>query len=295
MKVALIGTAPLSLPRAPFEDQAWTIWACSAGNQGRLPRTDMWFELHGMSEMTSPQMRAMTLPYFAWLRAQTFPVYMQEHNQYLPQALVYPLTKMVERFGRMWFTSSVAYMMALAISRMEGTPAGAVPHEIGIFGVDMAADQEHYTGQRAGCLRFIEFAKAAGIVVTVPEESCLSAPTPLYGYNEASHAGRRLSAMKQETQAKLAEMTQQARKCELEAAYMQGALAQMTYWERTFIDGLDAELDLVRPEERPAVPSIQEARQDFNVSTSGLLIPASAHPVAAGKFNGSGLTEGAAA
>ena len=288
MKIAIVGTAPLSHHHTPVDDPSWTIWACSPGNQGRLKRIDAWFELHGIDEMLSPQMREMTTRYFAWLRAQNFTVYMQEPNDYVPQAAVYPIKLMIEKFGRNWFTSSIAMMQALAIHQMQcsGITQG---HEIGIFGVDMAATSEHYTAQKAASLRFIEIARERGITVTIPNDSCLGRHPPIYGYNEASHAGRRLSAMKQELQAKRAELAQQARMAELQTAHCDGALEQILYWERTWIDGADADLDL---KHKPQVPASMNPRtDDFKASPGGVLMPRQSTPpsdLPAVKLNGAG-------
>lgn len=265
MKIAIVGTAPLSFHQIPFGDPEWTIWACSPGNAyGRLSRVDAWFELHGIQEMMSPQMKAMSSQYFAWLKSQSFPVYMQEHNDYVPQAVVYPLDKMVEKFGRNWFSSSIAYMMALAIH------LGV--KEIGIFGVDMAAPSEHYSSQKAGCLRFIEIAKERGITVTIPIDSCLGRQPPIYGYNEASHMGRRFSAIRQELEAKRNEIAAQIKRLELEHSFMSGALEQVSYTERTWIDGVsDAILD-IKPAP-VAAPTMDKRFDDFAPIASGLIVP----------------------
>ena len=48
LRVALIGTAPSSRLLAPYQDPAWTIWACSPGNMNTIPKADVWFELPGI-------------------------------------------------------------------------------------------------------------------------------------------------------------------------------------------------------------------------------------------------------
>lgn len=264
MKIAIVGTAPLSFHAVPFDDPEWKIWVCSPGNaHGRCKRVDAWFELHAIEEMMSPRMRAMSSGYFGWLRTQAFPVYMQERNEYVPGAIVYPFQLMLDRFGRNWFSSSIAFMMAYAIH------LGA--KEIGIFGVDMAAPSEAYSAQKAGCIRFIEIAKERGITVTIPLDSCLGKQPPIYGYNEASHMGKRFAAMRQELEEKKAAIAQQVEALKLEHAYMSGALEQIGYTERTWIDGADAILDL-DPVALPA-PSVNHRVDDFKKSEGGVYIP----------------------
>lgn len=250
MQIALVGTAPLSRDVCPFNDPAWTIWACSGGNMGNvLPRIDAFFELHALVDMTAPENHGNALPLYAWLRTQSFPVYMQEKNALVPQAIPFPRDAMLKKFGRNWFTSTVAWMFAYALCQIEA--AGHAENEIGLFGVDMASHMEHYTAQRAGCTRFIEIAEERGIKVIVPFESCLASPTPLYGYSEATRFGRRLNATQHQLRSARAEMIGRRDKLNTEIAYFDGALEQIGYMIRTWTDGGDAEVkssDDIKPE-----------------------------------------------
>lgn len=248
-KIAIVGTAPTSKMLAPFADQSWDIWACSAGNVNQLPRINVWFELHAVAQMMSAEDRAMAEPFYAWLRQKqeegAFEVVMLEagsalggkNNTFVPKAIPYPLEQMIAEFGTSnWFTSSVAYMMALAIAR------GAT--EIGLFGVDMAADQEHYEGQRAGCTYWKEVAEKRGIVVHIPMESSLAVATPLYGYWEGTPFGRRINAVQTQVKGTLGGLDQQIRGLEIQRAYFQGADEQLRYFKRTWTDGREMASDL---------------------------------------------------
>src|SRR5262249_22106429 len=104
--------------------------------------------------------------------------------------------------------------------------------------------QEHYTGQRAGCVRFMEIAAERGITVQVPPESCLAAPPPLYGYDEATAMGRRINAVMALAQVQLANLGQTLERAKLEQAFFNGALEQLRYFKRTWVDGAEATLDL---------------------------------------------------
>ena len=235
MKIAIVGTSPSSTLLAPYNDESWTIWACSQGNMGKLPRVSAWFELHSVNDLTGVENRGWSLNYFAWLKAQSFPVYMQEKNEYVPGAIVYPMRKMLDTYGHNWFTSSIAYMLAYAIS--------LGPTEIGIFGVDMAATEEHYSSQKAGCIRFIEIAREKGITVSIPHESCLASPPPLYGYAEASRMGRKLIVRNQEIKLRLGQIDAEIARLTNERHYFAGALENNEYIRRTWVDGSDAEID----------------------------------------------------
>ena len=239
LKVAIVGTVPTSRNLAPYADPEWEIWTCSAGNSQAqaLPRVTKWFEIHSIVDMTGEENRAWSLPFYEWLKQQEFPVYMQEKNDYVPNATVFPYKRMIEMFGRAWFTSSVAWMLAFAISQMsEGD-------EIGIFGVDMAADQEHHTFQKPGCIRFIEIAKERGIKVSIPMESCLGQLPPLYGYAESTIFGRRTAVRLLEMEVKLAQVDQQLAQLNQQRHYFAGAIEDCRYMMRTFTDGEGADLD----------------------------------------------------
>jgi hypothetical protein len=240
-KVAILGTVPVSKMLAPFDDHEWQIWVCSPGNRGGcIPRVTCWFELHGVEDMKGPENRDWAPEYFAWLRSQSFPVYMQEPSDLLPQAMTFPRDRwLVEfgNFGRMAATSSIPLMIGFAI--MEGAT------EIGVFGVDMAADSEAYSGQKAGCLIMMEIARQRGIRVTVPLESCLATMPPFYGYAEASRMGRKLLVKEMELQVELQNLRTQDTNLVRQMGYVEGALDTTRYMRRTWVDGVsDAELDI---------------------------------------------------
>jgi hypothetical protein len=217
LKIALIGTAPSSRALAPFNDPSWTIWACSPGNMGQLPRIDVWFEIH--SNLLWPENRSYGEPYLKWLSEQTFPVYMQDTSQ-LARATVYPKDRMVELFGKYFFTSSFAWMLALAID------FGA--NEIALYGIDMASRDE-YILQRPGGHYFIELARQRGIKVTVPPESDLAQPPPLYGYSEANPFGRKLAARRAEIKGRIAQMAAERDRLVQQITYLQGAEEDIDY------------------------------------------------------------------
>ena len=246
MKVCIVGTAPGSRLLGPYKDESWEVWVCSAGNSqtAALPRVTKWFELHSVPAMMAPENAGWCPAYFDWLKSQTFPIYMQEHNDYIPQAIVFPWKSLTEEFGpnpakhlSNWFTSTVAWMLAFAIRQMR------VGDEIAIFGVDMAATEEHYSSQKAGCLRFIEIAQQKGIKVTIPYESCLGKTFPLYGYAEATPMGRKLQVRHDEISKIRDNLSQQIHNLQIQKSFFDGALEGVQYDIRTWTDGMDAELD----------------------------------------------------
>lgn len=243
MKYAIVGTVPNSKQVTPCSDPEWAIWVCSPGNsQGGAPaRIDAWFELHAMVDMKAPENASWFSTYIAWLNQQRFPVYMQERNAEVPGAIPFPRNVLLEKWGPKklgvnWFTSSIAWMFAYALH------LGA--EEIGIFGVDMAATEEHYSGQKAGLLRFFEIAHSMGVKVTIPLESTLAFGYPLYGYAEASRLGRALICREHELDAKINELSAQITNAQMQLSFFRGSKEQISFDRRTFVSGLDdAEVD----------------------------------------------------
>jgi hypothetical protein len=220
MKIALLGSAPSSRLLAPFNDPSWEIWACSPANMD-LPRSDVFFEIHAMdTTLREPQYA----DFVKWC-AKHPKVYMQEKRPEFPGAIVYPKDEMFKKFGPYFFTSSLSYMLALAIDKK--------PEAIGLFGVDMSAGDE-YGYQRAGCHYFIQEAERAGIDLVVPFESDILEPPPPYGYREASRMWwkvntrwKELHGKRQAVEAKLAEL-------EAQRAVLMGAMDDAQYICNTY-------------------------------------------------------------
>ena len=180
MKIAVLGSHPITKMLAPFGDPEWAIFACSPHNfhtpdwpkmfiggippkgfpDGRLPRVDAWFEVHtpAVHETRSPEY----LDYVRELSGR-IPVYMRDRSGH-PKALAYPVKETERRFGPFFFTSSIAYLMAFAIMQK--------PEMIGIWGV-MQATATEFAYQRPGIQYFIQQAWNEGIKVVAPEQSRL--------------------------------------------------------------------------------------------------------------------------
>ena len=217
LKVAIVGTAPSSRTLAPFNDPSWQIWVCSAGNMNMVPRVDVWFEIH--SNLLWPESEHFGRPYVEWLRQQKFPIYMQDQSL-VPNAISYPKDEMVAEFGRYFFTSSFAWMMAMAIKR------GA--KEIGLWGVDMASRDE-YILQRSGGHFFIQEAVRRGISIRLPKESDLLQPPALYGFDDSTNFMRKLCVREKELKDRIAGMKQQRDQLTHSVAYLEGALEDLDY------------------------------------------------------------------
>lgn len=165
--IAIIAAHSETRRSAPFADPNWEIWACSPSNLGKVPRHEAWFEIHSPFGET---MKDYT-EYHRWLR--TLPlVYVRDMGADLPGACWYPQDEMIAEFGPFFFTSSMAYMAAMAIMRN--------PPAIGFWGVQLAIGGS-YEMQRPGCQYFIQKARDRGIQVVLPPKSRLLDVEPYGG------------------------------------------------------------------------------------------------------------------
>ena len=222
--IAIIGSAPSSTLLAPFNDLSWKIWACSPGNQGGvLPRVDAWFEIH--KNYHWPEYRHYGEPYINWLKTLAIPVYMQD-TFYLPNAKILPKDELIAEFGKDFFTSSFAWMMAFAIREKAS--------EIALYGIDMASRDE-YILQRPGFYFFKWVATQRGIKVSAPNESDIMQSPGLYGYSEATRRGRKILARKAEIKGRLDAIRAERAKAEHSQTYLEGALEDLDYFESIWI------------------------------------------------------------
>lgn len=243
MKIAIVGTCPSSRMLACSLPADWSIWVCSPGNDD-YPRVDLWFELHGDLDM--PEERGRFAPYLAWLNAQPFPV-MAQRLDLIPRATEFPIERMVEEFGPAFFTSQPAMMLAYAISMMSGRQEA---NEIGLFGLDMAAQSE-YHHQKPAVLHFAYLAHQRGIKISAPLESEVLCPPPLYGYSLTTPMGRKLRVRQQEVVAQIVDMDRQIRELEMRRQHFRGVLDENDWTQQTWTGGFQRPRDEVRVQPRP--------------------------------------------
>lgn len=226
-RVAILGTAPSSRLLAPFADPSWTIWGSSPGNSGEpgsnpsaLPRLpDAWIEVH--SNFLWPEYRDVYgAAYVKWLGEKTFPLLACDLTLF-PRAIEFPYKELVAEFGPYFFTSTFAWMMAYAIKQ------GA--KEIGLWGVDMSSKDE-YILQRPGGHYFILEARRRGIKVTIPSESDLVQPPPLYGIFDSTPMGRKIAARRQEVTSRIQQAQMQVQQLQGSITYLNGALEDVDYF-----------------------------------------------------------------
>jgi hypothetical protein len=195
-KVAIVGFAD-SYALAPFDDPTVEIWGINELHR-YLPRWDRWFELHAREAFEIKGNRDQDA-HVKWLQALPAvgapgykPVFMRELFADIPAGMRLPLEELSDRFfgqfgQRPYFTSSIGYMLAMAIA--EGRDAQFRPVDdtavrwIGLFGIDLASDTE-YSEQRPNAEYFIGIARGLGIEVELASTSALLKADHLYGFEQ---------------------------------------------------------------------------------------------------------------
>jgi hypothetical protein len=139
MKIAVMGSAPSSVMRAPWRNSAYQayqeakteelarthgdvpgdfeIWGCSPGLWAVAPRATRWFELHRWE----PGQAWLSPEYVRFLREFKGPVYTGGKVPEIPNHVMYPIDLIEEKFSSYFLTSSLALMLALAIDTIEHT------------------------------------------------------------------------------------------------------------------------------------------------------------------------------
>lgn len=170
--IAILGSHPATVAMAPFDDPEWLIYACSPHNyeKRQLPRFDQWFEVH---KTLADATRAY--PYLRWLETIDKPVWMRDEESLplFPNAKKYPEAEMKAEFGPFNFTSSIAYIQAMAIKDCERLGIG----HIAMFGI-MQASPNEYAYQRPGIQNLIWETAKRKIHVYAPDVSQLFEPQP---------------------------------------------------------------------------------------------------------------------
>lgn len=231
LKICLMGSAPSSVALAPFDDPSWKIWTCSPAARPFAKRVDAWYELH----LYEPHQSWFSPDYIDFMSKLPVPVYMLEPVAAIPASVTYPKAEVMNYFGPeavFFYTSSLSWMFAMAIIEIERS---GQPGEIALFGVDMSAAEEQYTGQRAGCQYWAGQAFRRGIKVWVPGQSDLFRPTPLYGFCEQDQMHQKLLARKAELEARLHAVNVNLTNLTGERTYLMGALEDVNYVKMTFV------------------------------------------------------------
>lgn len=199
MRIAILGSAPSSLPLAPFNNsayRAWVegrterlmkahgtvpgdydIWGCSPGCWAAIPRATVWFEIHRWQ----PGANWFSAEYCQFLREFAGIVFTGGRVDDLPNHRVFPIDRIEERFASYFLSSSISLMLTLAIELIEDI---RVVRKLKAEGVSWATTQQ---GLRAAAMNVKpeEFDKPDtddviglwGVDMAAAEEYCVAPET----------------------------------------------------------------------------------------------------------------------
>jgi len=193
--VAIVGNASATLPYAKYSkaDEFWSMNHLLLFQlpNGDIPRVDRLFEIHEENWFRRKELNESAEKYWDFLQQEhPFPIYMHDVHPAVPSSVKYPKDEIVSTLLagfrdsageiREFFTSSVAWMFALAI--YEGFD------RIELYGCEMQYGTEYFYQQPGGTF-WIGLALGRGIDVVLHEKSTLCR-AKLYGYETAPYASR---------------------------------------------------------------------------------------------------------
>ncbi len=223
-KIVLLGTGPSSRHLCPFDDEEAEIWACSPGN-AKIPRFDRFYETHDWAELKRIDGDGTEYTDFLTEAADKVYVFSELLSPRFPAARPIQRADIEGKFGPHFLTSTIAWKMAEALYEHD---QGFTVREIGLWGIDMAHEDE-YIAQRPGCWHFIAEAANRGIPVRIPPTSSLvRAPLP-YPFNDIRPERKALEARRDVFQKSLDELRAKIRKLEHDEAAVVGVLDQIDW------------------------------------------------------------------
>lgn len=234
--IAILGTAGTSMALAPFKDKSWAIWACSPGAYPVCAqnRSDVWFEPHRWLPTAPGQFGAPgTRPWFSpefheFLSAHKGPVFMSVVQPSIPASVRIPFEELIQKYGPYFWTSTIAYMLAMAIEALAQRAQAGEKVSIGLWGVDMCSTEE-WAYQRPGCQHFLGVAMGLGVNIVLAQESDLMRPPTMYGIGEHSPRHIRFLARKAELEAVRNQLQVQHDEIIKRSHTVAGQLAEVNY------------------------------------------------------------------
>jgi len=230
MNIALLGTAPSSMYKVPSAGP-WQVWGCSPGTMELGDEIDVFFELHRYE----PGQPWFSEGYCEFLKNRK-KIWVSKEVDDIPNGKVIPYKKLVKKYGPYFFTSSLAWMLAMAIEKK--------PEKISLWGVDMGATTEYFD-QKLGCQYFALVAKAQGIEIGVPPESDLFRPLPPYGLCQHNHGWQKLESRKRYFQQEHDRIVKEIDTLTQSKWFFTGALDDLDYNMKTWAG--DIKTDMTSP------------------------------------------------
>lgn len=188
-KVAIIG-AGYSWTQAPFGDKSFEFWGLNAfwrfKPEDKTPEEwegffSRWFQIH---QPGSEEGHIDEETNVEWLKKRKGPIYMVRRFDEYPGSTAFPIDEVADKYGprdgssprgRRYFTSTIDYMLGLAL--LLEFP------EIHCFGIDLISDTDgEYQTQRQSLEYYLGLAQGLGRKVVLPDKCALLRADNLYGF-----------------------------------------------------------------------------------------------------------------
>lgn len=168
-KIAIVGGGKTWVD-APFDDKEWEIWVLGNQiNQYDDKRIDIVFEIHN-DFSNRPE------GYNNWLVGMKNPMVVGEGFGLEGDLIeVFDFAKAREMIGGNFLTSTPSYQIAYALYSRPDV------EEIGLWGVDMAIDDQEYFYEQPCIKEWIGYCKGRGIKITLPDGCPLGEPGYIEG------------------------------------------------------------------------------------------------------------------
>jgi len=245
-KIALLGTTPTRF-QAPIEDDTWTLWTIGPGGKDSH-RWDALFEIHqvwpadfadylnDLSKVEPPQkvisMQPMPQLIHNWAMEhasaeEPFEKWLEKIEGDWKANVVYPRSGIIEKYRRrIWFSSSISWLLALAMEELHAHPG---EKHMGLWGIDLESGEE-YVSQWTGCAHLIDLAVMTGINVHLPHGTGLERDVNPYPDRYETHLALTLEKKYKWLEGAVEHQTQQLEEHKAEGYRWEGRL-------RTLEDG----------------------------------------------------------
>lgn len=236
-------------------DPEWEIWGLNQLYR-HIPRADAWFDIHyNWDKETVPG-----TDHRQWARDCGIPFYMYDRQPDVPTSVKYPLDAILGIYQADYFTSTIPYMLALALLEIDAAVQGRMQqwfrdlqaqgqgeqlldprfhiqdvvkamygdYTIGIYGIDLIVGGEYF--HEKPCAEFWVGAACLGrgIRVEIPAESALCKQLHRYGYDAEPNQLVTSAEIGAHKQAIVAERDEQLKKLYM----LEGVLQADERWEQ---------------------------------------------------------------
>ena len=153
-KILLLGTTPSRLMAPMLNDPTWEVWTMGPGGKD-ANRWNRLFEIHGtwpedfkgylndLSVVKKPQQVVFMRPIqelmntWATEHKKVPDVYSKEITGNWEAAAVYPKQHIIDKYGRMWLSSTISWCVALALEENVT--------DLALYGIDLESGEEYIT------------------------------------------------------------------------------------------------------------------------------------------------------